>query len=97
MAIMPGGNIMDDSLKKRCFKNDTLVTYPKKPEDRRAVLEYIVSFLDPETVYSEVKLNFVLKKVCEDFPLIRRELVDNGFVVRDSFGKEYKVAPKAEE
>lgn len=85
---------MDESLKKRFFKNDILVTYPKKAEDKAAVLDYIMTFIDPQTTYSEIKLNFVLKKVCEDFPLIRRELVDNGYLIRDSLGKAYNVNPE---
>jgi len=85
---------MDESLKKRFFKNDILVTYPKKAEDKAAVLDYIMTFIDPNTTYSEIKLNFVLKKVCEDFPLIRRELVDNGYLIRDSLGKAYNVNPE---
>ena len=39
---------MDESLKKRFFKNDILVTYPKKAEDKAAVLDYIMTFIDPK-------------------------------------------------
>ena len=35
-----------------------------------------------------------LQNYREDFPLIRRELVDNGYLIRDSLGKAYNVNPE---
>ena len=85
---------MDESLKKRFFKNAILETSPKNAEDTAAVLDYMLTYIAPHPTYSEIKLNIVLKKVCEDFPLIRRELVDNGYLIRDSLGKAYNVSPE---
>lgn len=85
--------VLDEALRKKYFRDGILTTYPKKAEEREAILKYMVSFLDPTVSYSEIKLNFVLKKLCEDFPLIRRELVDHGYLNRDSFGKAYEVNP----
>lgn len=82
---------MDETLQKKYFKDGVLVNYPKKAEDRKAVLDYMITLIDPEQTYTEIKLNFILKKVCDDFPLLRRELVDGGYLTRDSFGKEYQV------
>jgi hypothetical protein len=47
--------------------------------------------------YSEPELNQMLKAYIDDFALVRRTLVDMGYLQRDPYGKVYKRVIKSQE
>ncbi|MEY5023170.1 MAG: hypothetical protein RL569_83 [Actinomycetota bacterium] len=47
--------------------------------------------------YSEPELNEILKAYLDDFALVRRTLVDMGYLERDRYGKSYRRVVKAQE
>jgi hypothetical protein len=74
-------------------KDDLLRVWPKKHSDKVLVLEYLIKKFDVSRTYSESEVNAVLKShhTFSDWPLLRRELVDRGYMQRDRNGYEYKV------
>ena len=46
--------------------------------------------------YSEPELNEILKAYLDDFALVRRTLVDMGFLERDRYGRSYRRVTRAE-
>lgn len=70
------------------FKEGKLVSLPAKRKKRLYVLERIWREFSPNRVYSEGEVNEVIRRFYDDFCTIRRELVDNGFMVRS--GGKYK-------
>jgi len=70
------------------FKNERLVSLPAKRKKRLYVLERIWQSFSPHRVYSESEVNEIIQRYYDDFCTIRRELVDNGFMVRS--GGKYK-------
>lgn len=81
----------------RFLDRDGLVCiWPKKHSDKVLVLEYLVEKFDDKRTYTESEVNAVLKlhHTFSDWPLLRRELVDRGFMQRDKNGYEYKVTRK---
>ena len=47
--------------------------------------------------YSEPELNEILKSYLDDFALVRRTLVDMGYLERDRYGKSYRRVARAQE
>lgn len=68
---------------------------PKKEAPKHRALTLLTLWLS-ESFEScdEPTLNQKLKEVVSDFPLVRRALVDYGYVNRDDYGKEYTINHK---
>lgn len=65
-------------------------TLPKNDFEKQAILIKITEqFSDQE--YSEDQVNNIIKKFYDDFALIRRELINFGYMQRDSLKGTYKV------
>ena len=81
-----------DKILKKYFPEGTdkpLVKFPPKEKQRLIVLREIASQLQPEHTYGEKELNQALKDFYEDYALIRRYLIDYGFLDRKLDGSEY--------
>lgn len=53
------------------------------------ILECVAGQLEPDRQYIEPELNGILKAIYPDFVLLRRELVDFGYLHRTSDGRAY--------
>jgi hypothetical protein len=76
----------------RFLNDDQFVkTWPKKQADKVLVLEYLITKFDTDKSYTEREVNEVLKSwhTFSDWPLLRRELVDRGYMRRDVNGYAY--------
>lgn len=69
-------------------------TWPKKQADKILVLDYLATKFDPARTYTEKEVNEILNiwHTFVDWPLLRRELVDRGYLIRDINGYEYKLS-----
>jgi len=80
------------SLKR--FLNDTglLLVWPKKQNDKELVISYLATKFDLNKSYHEREVNEVLKKwhVFNDWPLLRRELFERGYLDRSRSGTNYQ-------
>lgn len=70
-----------------------LLQIPKKRKDRLEILAVICSLFKKNTFYSEYAVNQTLRSTYEDFPALRRALVDEKFLLRDPSGRLYWVNP----
>lgn len=75
--------------KKRFLKNGELVSIPKK--ESYNMLLWAVSFFELNTSYTELQVNRVLSQLYPDYAVLRRYLVDYGFLLRDERGLKYEV------
>lgn len=81
-----------DKILKKYFPEGTdkpLVKFPPKEKQRMIVLREIARQLQPKHTYGEKELNQALKDFYEDYALIRRYLIDYGFLDRKLDGSEY--------
>ena len=79
-----------EKILRKYFRDDgTLVRFPLKARERVALLRKIAGLLRPGERYSERELNGILSEVTEDHVLVRRCLVDYGFVSRMRDGSAY--------
>lgn len=66
-----------------------LLTFDLKEKQRLAILRQIVLRLDDGRLYTEKELNAELSPIYEDYAILRRNLVDYGFISRESDGSAY--------
>ncbi|NLG04060.1 MAG: DUF2087 domain-containing protein [Clostridia bacterium] len=68
-----------------------MIQLPRKQKARRAVFEYLSEKFEPNQVYSEKQVNEICEQwhTFEDYFLLRRELVDYGFLSRERDGSKY--------
>lgn len=68
-----------------------LKKFPLKQKEKLVVLREIVKQIECERVYHEKELNEILKAIYEDYALIRRYLIEYGFLDRKPDGSQYWV------
>lgn len=64
-------------------------TFPAKEEKRKALLPRFANLFEPNKEYKELEVKEIIKTVYEDDAIIRRYLVDYGYLNRNSDGSKY--------
>ncbi len=72
-------------------KNGILESFPTKEKRRISVIRHILSRFDRSRVYTEKEVNSILADVYHDYVLLRRCLIDYGFMDRLDDGSKYWV------
>ncbi|MGI6392381.1 MAG: DUF2087 domain-containing protein [Candidatus Izemoplasmatales bacterium] len=65
--------------------------FPAKEKRKFATLITIIQAFDPSRAYHEREVNEILKPIYHDWAIIRRYLVDYGFMSRTPDGSVYQV------
>lgn len=87
-----------EELKIKYFKNNKLMTIPKKEKNKVPVLQIVLAMLKERSFeFTERELNEAIKEIYPDYSLIRRYLVDYKFLERDNYGKMYKIVGEKDE
>lgn len=85
----------NDKILKTYFKNgleEPLTSFPVKKEKRKiAILRHIAKSFDVGITYTEKEVNEILKNIYGDYVLIRRYLIEYGFLDRERDGSKYWV------
>ncbi|MFZ7942919.1 DUF2087 domain-containing protein [Neobacillus sp. 19] len=71
------------------FSEGILTRFPQKEKQRLVILREISNHLKTDYNYDEQELNQILKGIYEDYILIRRYLIEYGFLERKSDGSSY--------
>ena len=75
----------DERILQAFFDQDgTLHTIPSKHAKLLVVLDRLAQEFEPGQRYEEAEVNLVLKRIHPDHAALRRYLVENGFLARDS-------------
>jgi len=88
-------NITEDEKEKglkKYFPEGTdgpLKKFPLKEKQKLVVLREIVKRLSPNKTYTEKEINEVLTAVYPDYVVLRRYLIEYGFIDRKSDGSSY--------
>ena len=69
--------------------NSKLRIIPHKNKDKIEILNLVIDHFESNVFYRESEVNRILKGVYDDFPLLRRYLVDFNFLCRDMNGYVY--------
>lgn len=65
------------------FVRGRLQTMPAKRSKRLVVLDHLARVFEPGVRYPEPEVNTLLKAFHPDYAMVRRSLVDEGFLARD--------------
>lgn len=68
-----------------------LETYPLKEKKRVVILRHLARHLEAGKTYTEKEINAVLEQYYKDYALLRRNLIDYGFLERVPDGSAYWV------
>ena len=70
---------------------DMIVSWPKKPVDKKKVISWLSEKFKSNREYSEKEINQIIEKhhSFNDTPLLRRELVSNKLLSRKDDGSIY--------
>lgn len=66
-----------------------LKSFPAKEKHRLIIVRELARRFEPERVYSEQEVNDILQAAYDDYAVLRRLLVDYGFLGRKADGSEY--------
>ncbi|MGW4894022.1 DUF2087 domain-containing protein [Kitasatospora sp. NPDC004240] len=70
-----------------------LTTIPRRAARRAQLLTHLTTTLfEPDRSYSEREVNDALRTVHDDFPALRRYLVESGHLARPKDGSSYRRA-----
>ena len=87
-----------EEVKIKYFKNNKLMTIPKKEKNKIPVLQIVLEMLKERSFeFTEKELNEAIKEIYPDYSLIRRYLVDYKFLERDNYGRMYKIVGEIDE
>lgn len=87
-----------EEVKIKYFKNNKLMTIPKKEKNKIPVLQIVLEMLKEKSFeFTEKELNEAIKEIYPDYSLIRRYLVDYKFLERDNYGRIYKIVGESDE
>ncbi|MCL1988729.1 MAG: DUF2087 domain-containing protein [Firmicutes bacterium] len=78
-------------IKQNLQKDGKITRWPKKHSDKTLVIEYVDSKFEFNVKYTEREVNEIIKSsiLFDDFTLVRRELIDRGFLERTRDCREY--------
>lgn len=68
-----------------------IALFPTKEKKRLAILRHVAKYFDPAATYTEKEVNAILKRFYDDYALLRRYLIDYGFLDRRTDGSAYWV------
>lgn len=66
-----------------------ITAFPAQEKKHLVLLRYVLKAFEPDTSYSEKKVNEILSRFNEDTALLRRNLVDYGMMNREGGGGAY--------
>jgi hypothetical protein len=75
--------LADDPILKSFLRDGRLTSVPARRSKRRVVLDYIARVFEPGVIYSEREVDTALRAFHDDYPALRRHLVDEGLLSRD--------------
>ncbi|MFJ8516684.1 DUF2087 domain-containing protein [Lysinibacillus xylanilyticus] len=82
---------MKKTVRERYFNGEYLTTIPKKEKNKLEVLDEIINLFEKKRIYDEKEINEILKKLYPDFAILRRYLVDYGYLNRNKECTKYSV------
>ncbi|MBU0279291.1 MULTISPECIES: DUF2087 domain-containing protein [unclassified Gemella] len=86
---------MENEIINRYLRNGRLTVIPKKENVKIIIFSYLLGELQKENeMFSEKELNKFLKKYYDDYAILRRYMIDYGFLKRDNYGEKYTINKK---
>ncbi|MBN1201931.1 MAG: metalloregulator ArsR/SmtB family transcription factor [Anaerolineae bacterium] len=75
------------------FEDGRLRQIPTKQKKLLVVLRWLADQFEPGVTYTEREINTIIEQYHDDYASLRRNLVEYGFLQRESSGGQYWLAP----
>ncbi|HEP1834158.1 TPA: DUF2087 domain-containing protein [Streptococcus suis] len=73
----------------------TILVIPKKLKSKQVLFAYLQEELAKKgSTFTEKEVNAFLAEVYDDYAILRRYMVDYGYLSRDQYGLEYRIEEK---
>lgn len=75
------------------IKDGRFTVIPRKEKNKLIIFDYLIERLKKgnKTHFTEKELNEWIKQYYDDYAILRRYLVDYGYLLRDNYGKVYQI------
>lgn len=81
--------------KKNFSEKASLSLFQKKLKSKQDLFAYLQEELAKKgSTFTEKEVNAFLAEIYDDFAILRRYLVDYGYLSRDQYGLEYRIEEK---
>ena len=82
-------------IQEKSFREGKLIAFPKKLKSKQDLFAYLQEELAKKvSTFTEKEVNAFLAETYDDFAILRRYLVDYGYLSRDQYGLEYRIEEK---
>ncbi|HEL2601408.1 TPA: DUF2087 domain-containing protein [Streptococcus suis] len=82
-------------IQEKFFREGKLIVIPKKLKSKQVLFAYLQEELAKKgSTFTEKEVNTFLAEVYDDYAILRRYLVDYGYLSRDQYGLEYRIEEK---
>lgn len=82
-------------IQEKFFRDGKLLVIPKKLKSKQVLFAYLQKELAKKgSTFTEKEVNAFLAEVYDDYAILRRYLVDYGYLSRDQYGLEYRIEEK---
>ena len=80
-----------DQIKGFFDDHDRLIQWPSKQAAKELAIAFLASKFEQDHIYTEYQINEILKQwhTFSDWPLLRRELFNRGYLGRELSGAKY--------
>ena len=69
-----------------------IASFPRRPDRKLQLLEFLAGQFEAGRVYLEPEVNDILEKYYDDYPYLRRSLIEFGLLQRDAAIGSYWLA-----
>lgn len=84
----------DKTILKTFTWDGELLKIPKKKAKFIVILRWMSTLFEPDRLYTEKEISAIIKEKHSDYAMIRRYLVEYGFMRRERGGGDYWLAPE---
>lgn len=82
-------------IQEKFFRQGKLIVIPKKLKSKQVLFAYLQEELATKgSTFTEKEVNGFLAEIYDDYAILRRYLVDYGYLSRDQYGLEYRIEEK---
>lgn len=86
------GQDCEKTLKVYMNENGAILQFPAKEKKKIILMREVIKNFKKDTAYTEKEVNQILKRIYEeDYPTLRRSLIEYGFMERAADGSVYRV------
>ncbi|HFI0634755.1 TPA: DUF2087 domain-containing protein [Streptococcus suis] len=82
-------------IQDKFFRDGKLLVIPKKLKSKQVLFTYLQEELAKKgSTFTEKEVSAFLAEIYDDYAILRRYLVDYGYLSRDQYGLEYRIEEK---